>query len=111
MATNIHNIVARFNEELNEYYRATDNAEVYEIDTTIIGAGGHITYTLFKTVIKREEIDGDSVFKDSFKVNSEWEMEELKDQIRHDRKRLRKSWRVWKSENPDLELEKEEDED
>lgn len=111
MATNIHNIVARLNEELNEYYKATDNAEVYDIDTTIIGSGGHITYTLYKTVIKREESDGDSVFKDSFRVGSEWEMEELKDQIIHDRKRLRKSWKVWKSENPDAELEREDDEE
>jgi hypothetical protein len=111
MEKNIHNIVAKFNSELNEYYTATDNAEVLDIETTIIGSGGHIKYTLFKTVIRRDEYDGRSVFKDTFKLDRESEVEELLDQIRHDRKRLRKSWKVWKSENPDLEMEREDDED
>lgn len=104
--TNIHNIVARFNDELNEYYDATNNLDVLDIDTTIIGSGGHIKYTLFKTVIRRDEYDGKIVYKDSFKINNEFEVDELLDQIRYDRKRLRKSWRVWKSENPDAEMEK-----
>ncbi len=111
MEKNIHNIVAKFNSELNEYYTATDNAEVLDIETTIIGSGGHIKYTLFKTVIRRDEYDGRSVFKDTFKLDRESEVEELLDQIRHDRKRLRKSWKVWKAENPDLEMEREDDED
>lgn len=111
MEKNIHNIVARFNSELNEYYTATDNSEVLDIETTIIGSGGHIKYTLFKTLIRRDEYNGGSVFKDSFRLNSEYEVEELLDQIRFDRRRLRKSWKVWKSENPDLEMEREDDED
>ena len=111
MARNIHNIVARFNDELNEYYEATDNEKIYDIDTTIIGSGGHIKYTLFKTVIRRDEYDGRTVFKDTFKLDREFEVEELLYQIRYDRKRLRKSWKVWKSENPDVELEREDDEE
>ena len=36
---------------------------------------------------------------------------ELEEQLRHDRRRLGKSWRVWKAENPDKEMEKEDNED
>ena len=111
MKKNIHNIAAKFNSELNEYYSATDNAEVLDIETTIIGSGGHIKYTLFKTVIRRDEYDGKHLYKDSFKLDRDSDIEELLDQINYDRRRLRKSWKVWKSENPDLEMEKDEDEE
>lgn len=111
MEKNIHNIVAKFNSELNEYYTATDNAEVLDIETTVIGSGGHIKYTLFKTLIRRDEYDGSHVYKDTFKLDKEFEVEELLDQIRYDRRRLRKSWKVWKAENPDLEMEREDDEE
>lgn len=111
MEKKIYNIVAKLNEDLNEYYAQTDNSEVLEIGTTIIGMGGIIKYEIFKTLIKRTETSGSEVFVDRYAIAKEWDMYELKGQIQHDRIRLRKSWKVWKSENPDLEMEREDDDE
>lgn len=37
--------------------------------------------------------------------------EELEDDIKYQRRRLNKAWRIFKSENPDAELERDDDED
>lgn len=37
--------------------------------------------------------------------------EELEDNLKYQRRRLNKAWRIFKSENPDAELERDDDED
>ena len=108
-AKTIINAVNKFNKELNEYYTATGETELYEVDTTIEGETypvEFITYWEFKDFI-RVELDGTT-----WKIEDEdsWEMDDFLDTLRYYRRRLRKSWRVWKSENPDAELEKEDEE-
>lgn len=39
-------------------------------------------------------------------MRSPMDVVDLEEQLKHDRRRLRKSWRVWKAENPDQEMEK-----
>lgn len=97
-------------EELNKYYQETDNSEILDVDTTIIGSGGTIHYKFLKTKVVRTETFSDgSSFCDEYKLSNCWEDLDLLEQVKYDARRLRKSWRVWKSENPDIELEKDDE--
>ncbi len=98
-----------FERDLREYYNKTDNCEVPDIETTVIGSGGIIHYEVRDREVVRTEKDSRTSFTDSWPISDPWAMEELYDQITYDRRRLRKGWRVWRSENPDLELEKDND--
>lgn len=96
--------------ELDEYYKATDHSEVPDIETTVIGAGGFISYSIGKTQITRSEKYGSSTYTDKYRIGNEIQEEELLEQMKYDRRRIKKGWRVWRSENPDLELEKDDEE-
>lgn len=96
-------------DELNKYYKETDGCEVPDVDTTIIGSGGTIHYTFTDKEVVRTEKDSRSNYVDSYKISEPWQIEELNDQLAYDRRRLRKGWRVWKSENPDAELARDDD--
>lgn len=111
MKKNIHNIVAKLIDDLNEYYQQTEDSEILEVGSSIVGDSGVIRYKMFKSVIYRTETDRSGILEDHYMIGDEWDEAELLDQIAHDRKRLRKSWKVWKSDNPDAEMEKGEDED
>lgn len=107
----ILNKVRAFEADLAKYYEATDGDIVPDIETTIIGGGGIIHYTIDKYDVTRTEKDPHDAkpFIDRWPISDPWSMEECYDQVKYDRRRLRKGWRVFKSENPDLELEKDDD--
>lgn len=102
-----------FNAELEEYYKET-GSEVPDIETTIIGSSGIIKYTVDEASNKITRIEEDasltSPLEDNYKIGYYWDEQELLDQIKYDRRRLKKGWRVWKSENPDAELERDDEE-
>ena len=111
MAQSISNKVKAFQRELARYYEATDYQDLLEVDTTIIGWGGNVSYTELKTVSYRTEVERDGhKFEERFRLRSPMDVMDLEEQLKHDRRRLGKSWRVWKSENPDQELEKDDEE-
>ena len=112
--------VLQFQEELDTYYKETENQEVPEVDSTIIGFGGIIRYEVFihpqlgggeDRFVTRKETDRDSTLEDTYKIGYYWDEQELIEQIKYDRRRLKKGWRVWKSENPDAELARDDDDE
>lgn len=95
--------IEKFNRELAEYQRVSGDKELPYIDCTINGYSVVNQY-----VINGDEvIDGDGIHYD---VNDYESVEYLYDAIKYDRRRLSKAWRIWKSENPDAEIEKDDDE-
>lgn len=112
MAQSISNKVKAFQRELARYYEATDYQDLLEVDTTIIGWGGNVSYTVLETIIYRTEVEPDGhIFEDRYRLRSPMDVVELEEQLKHDRRRLGKSWRVWKAENPDMELEKDDNDE
>lgn len=122
MATlkSIKKAIAKFNAELEEYHKVAGDYNLPEIDTTIIGYSELTPYEItdetergftciadgFGYVIGYvEDEDGEEYI-------SGWDdgYNNLKDSIAYDRRRIRKAWRVWRSENPDYELEKDNEE-
>lgn len=112
-------VVERFNADLEKYYKETDSHELPIIECTIEGYE-----ELYPADIQRTEngfdcnLDGyvnhiEVVVEDGEEYIRGWEDwgDGLKDGIAYERKRLRKAWRIWHSENPDAELAKQDDED
>lgn len=116
--------VLKFNAELEEYAKATGGYELPIIDSTIIGYEELLPYEIveeqeealriladgftYEVRIEREEdFDGEI-----YEYVKGWDngYDALKDGIAYDRRRLKKGWRIWRAENPDAELEKEDDE-
>ena len=65
------------------------------------------TCQVFKTRVKVTDVDGQP-----YTITDETELDEVKEAIKYDRRRLNKAWRIFKSDNPDWELEHDtEDED
>ena len=106
--------IEKYNKELAAYVEMTGDNEVPDIDSTVIG------YSPMNPIEIREGLnvleyadDGFweeiSVWKESgeYYLSGEEELDEL---LRYNRRRLRKGIRVWKSENPDAELESEDEE-
>lgn len=90
--------IEKFNKELAEYIKVSGDDELPDIDCTLIGFSPVDFYA----------IDGDEVTDcDGNKYDTtDWcSLEELKEALKYDRRRLSKAWRIWKSENPDWELE------
>lgn len=112
-------VVERFNNDLEKYYSESGERELPDIETTIIGfselepAEIHRTKNGFVA-----EFDGWSypvtieTDDDGEQYIDGWEngYMALKDAIAFNRRRLRKAWRIWKSDNPDAELENDNDE-
>jgi len=109
--------VEQFNADLAEYVKITESNDVPLIDCTIIG------YDQMEAYIIKDRKNGFDVITDGVKYEirikriggkeqiTGWidSLDSLKEQIDYDRKRLNKGWRVWKSENPDAELEKDDE--
>lgn len=109
--------VEQFNADLAEYVKTTRSNDVPLIDCTIIG------YDQMEAYIIKDRKNGFDVITDGVKYEirikridgkeeiTGWidSLDSLKEQIDYDRKRLNKGWRVWKSENPDAELEKDDE--
>lgn len=107
--------IDKFNKDLKEYVNATESDLVPEIDSTVIGYSSMSPINIKETDkgIRYTEDDGAS-WEDievvgecgEFWVSGEAELDDL---LAYNRRRLRKGWRVWKSNNPDAELEKDSD--
>ena len=107
--------IYKFNEELREYVNMTGDNEVPEIECTIIG-----TSPMDEIEVKDTE-DGIAWNNDGYweeikvvtECGEDWFTGEdtLDEQLRYNRRRIRKGVRVWKSENPDAELEKDDEDD
>lgn len=110
--------VEQFNRDLMTYYNESGDNELPEIESTIIGCSG-----LDAAVITRTD-NGFTCDLDGWEYKVEivtdeegeeyitgWEdgYDALKDTIAYERRRLNKAWRVWRSANPDAELEKDDD--
>lgn len=104
--------IEKFNDQLNAYIELTGDNEVPDIDCSIISTSP------MDYIIIRETTNGfiytDDGLDYAVEVVSEcgdfWldGEDELDSNLAYNRRRLRKGIRVWKSENPDRELEKDE---
>lgn len=95
-----------FNEKLAEYINTSGEKYLPSVDSTVISLDDVDYWTIkeFKTKIKVTDCDGDK-----YDVANEYDAEEVEEVLRYDKRRLAKAWRVWKAENPDLELERDDD--
>ncbi len=102
------------NERLAEYVEETGYNQLPTIDCTIIG------YEDVKPIEWKETSTGIEVDDNGYRIYLEQEqdedgeyylsgLEEFLDTLRYDARQLRKAWRVWRAENPDAELERDEE--
>lgn len=102
------------NEKLAEYVEETGYNQLPTMDCTIIG------YEEVKPIEWKETSIGIEVDDNGYKIYLEQEqdedgeyylsgLEEFLDTMRYDARQLRKAWRVWRAENPDAELERDEE--
>lgn len=107
--------VLQFNEDLEVYYKVDPSRELPIIESTLIGFDPFEPYEIedlengFKVNADGLEIYVTiEVDEDGEEFISGWDdgYDNLKESIQYDRRRLNKAWKVWKSENPDVELEK-----
>ena len=106
--------IERYNKELADYVALTGDCEVPDIDCTVIGTSP------MEPIQLKETANGLAYADDNWweEITIEKECgeywlsgeDELDDLLKYNRRRLRKGIRVWKSENPDAEMEKEEEE-
>lgn len=106
--------IEKFNNQLAEYIAITGDNEVPDIDCTIIG-------TSPMEPIHTKELPNGIAYDDEgwwekitveqeageYWLSGEYELDDL---LKYNRRRLRKGLRVWRSENPDAEMEKEDEE-
>ena len=109
--------VEKFNVDLAEYVKVTGSNDLPLIDSTIVG------YEPLEPYEVKDRKNGFDVIADGTtmqvrvkKIDGELEVvgwsdyyDGVKESLAYDRKRLSKGWRVWRSENPDAELEKDDD--
>ena len=100
--------IDRFNKDLSEYFKTTGEKELPSVDSTYISLDpvDLYKYEVLKTKLKVTDCDGDS-----FDVANDYQAYELEEGLRYDKRRLAKAWRIWKSENPDAELEKDDEQE
>lgn len=101
-AKNLVKAIDKFNNEYGVYVRETEQTELPSIDCTCIGWDPAVPYTyqVLKTRIKVTDCDGNR-----YTVENDYDLHMVKDSLHYDRRRLSKAWRIWKSDNPDWELE------
>lgn len=105
--------IEKYNKELAAYVEMTGDNNVPDIDCTVIGTSP------MEPIKVKELKNGLSYAEDDWWTDITVEQEcgeywlsgedELDDLLKFNRRRLRKGIRVWKSENPDREMEKEDD--
>lgn len=100
--------IDKFNADLAAYTKASGDSDLPYIDSTLLGYSPAEPYTcqVFKTRVKVTDVDGQP-----YTITDETELDEVKEAIKYDRRRLAKAWRIFKSDNPDWELEHDTDED
>lgn len=123
------NQVAKFNEELEEFYIKTDDNKLPIIDSTIIGFeelplaviteigyfdnedkyGFQVEWETetYEVCIIADEDDRNILYVDGW---DNW-LDGLYETLKYNKRRLKKAIRIWESENPDAELEKEDEYD
>jgi len=99
--------IDKFNEKLAEYFNTSGEKELPSVDCTAVSIDtvDYYRYELLKTKLKVTDCDGDK-----YDVVTEYDAWQLRDSLRYDNRRLAKAWRMWKSENPDAELERDDEE-
>lgn len=112
--------IEKFNADMQSYIDATESNELPVIGTTVTGYYAPLdpaTIKVLKTKV-RVELDGERYELRPVRKDGEWEIDGwddyydgLKQDITYQRSRLRKAWRIWKSENPDLEEERDDDDE
>ena len=100
--------IDKLNADYAAYVKETEETELPEIDTTCIGWSPVEPYTYKELKTKFKVTDFDS---NEYSIEDEWDLDEVKMSIMYDRRRLKKAWRIWKSENPDWELEHDTEDD
>lgn len=100
--------IEKFNADFAAYTKASGDSDLPIIDCTICGYDPAQPYTcqVLKTRVKVTDADGIE-----YTVTNEKELDVVKETIKYDRRRLAKAWRVFKSYNPDWELEHDTEED
>lgn len=100
--------IEKFNADYAAYTAETGETELPNVDCTLIGTepAEPYTYKVLKTRVKVTDCDG---FE--YTITDETELQVVKDSLNYDRRRLNKAWRIWRSDNPDRELERDDDEE
>lgn len=113
--------VEKLKNDLREYFDASGDMSLPDIECTCIGysAMGMVeandikdedgNVTGFQATVDDLDYKVEYVEEDGDIYLIGWE--ELEDDIKYQRRRLNKAWRIFKSENPDAELERDDDED
>lgn len=105
--------IRRHNDKLAEYVRTTGSNELPTFDCTVIG------FEPVDPITWRETEQGIMVDDNGYTIRMEQEYEDgeywlsgvddLEMSLRYDARQLKKAWRVWRAENPDAELEKDDE--
>lgn len=113
--------VAKLNNDLREYFDASGDMSLPDIECTCIGysAMGMVEANDIKD--KEGNVIGFHASVDDLDYKVEYVeedgdiyligWEELEDDLKYQRRRLNKAWRIFKAENPDAELERDDEED
>lgn len=107
------NRIDKFNKELSEAIETIGENHFYELNTTIIGDASTIepfTYKILKGRIKVTDPNSGDVNECETadgEMEEGWDMDNVLDGIKYYKRMIKKTLRVWYSENPDEELEKE----
>lgn len=106
--------VLKFNADLEEYYNVSESRELPIIECSLIGFEPFEPYEIEDTPTGFK-VNADGIIIEITAIEEDGEIyidgwdngyDSLKDSIAYDRKRLKKAWKIWKSENPDAEIEK-----
>lgn len=97
--------INKFNEDFELYVKETGDSSLPTIDCTIIGFDPADKYSFLQRQHQVTVIDCDGNLY-NFRDDDEISIMEVKEAIKYDRRRLAKAWRIWKSDNPDKELER-----
>ena len=117
----LKNKVAKLNNDLREYFDTCGEMSLPNIECTCIGYSpmglvdtqdikdedGNVTG--FQATVDDLDYKVEYVEEDGDIYLTGWE--ELEGDLKYQRRRLNKAWRVFKAENPDAELERDDDED
>ena len=119
--TTLKNKVAKLNNDLREYFDTCGEMSLPDIECTCIGYSPMGLVDTQDIKDKDGNVSGFRAYVDDLEtavvyVEEEGEiflsgLKELEDDIKYQRRRLNKAWRIFKSENPDAELERDDDED
>lgn len=105
--TNLQKAIDKFNADYAKYVETTGDDQLPTIECTVTGFDPFTPYEykVFKTFTR---VVADGV---TYNIKSEADLEEVQEGLRYDKRRLAKAWRIWRSGNPDAELEQDKETD